>query len=353
MTTSLRAAALPRLPGPGRPGGLRRRLRPTAPAPGARCRSRRRSTRCSTSPSGSAATTCEVTEPHQARRRAARPRAHRRGTVAAVARADLVVYLQGFQPAVDEAVASQAAEAAARRRRAATLDLAAAPDGRGPEHGPAPVTRERRPTRTSGSTRCGSPPWPTRSPTSWRSVDPDATRPTTQPARRPSPPSWPPSTRSSPRGLADCAQHAIWSPATTAFGYLARRYGLTRSGITGLTPDAEPSPAAPGPDRRDLVKDDGVTHGLLRDAGQPASRRDPGPRDRARGGRARPARGPDRRVRRRGLLRRDARQPRRPCAPARSAREHGGRHPPDRPSSVIALGRAFGYAERSSCATST
>jgi zinc transport system substrate-binding protein len=28
-----------------------------------------------------------------------------------------------------------------------------------------------------------------------------------------------------------------------AFGYLARRYGLTQVGITGLAPDAEPSPA--------------------------------------------------------------------------------------------------------------
>jgi zinc transport system substrate-binding protein len=28
-----------------------------------------------------------------------------------------------------------------------------------------------------------------------------------------------------------------------AFGYLAKRYGLTQTGISGLSPDAEPSPA--------------------------------------------------------------------------------------------------------------
>lgn len=42
--------------------------------------------------------------------------------------------------------------------------------------------------------------------------------------------------------LADCQQHTL---VTTheAFGYLADRYGFEQVGITGITPDAEPSPA--------------------------------------------------------------------------------------------------------------
>jgi zinc transport system substrate-binding protein len=43
-------------------------------------------------------------------------------------------------------------------------------------------------------------------------------------------------------GLASCAR-TDFITTHAAFGYLARRYGLTQIGITGLTPDAEPSPA--------------------------------------------------------------------------------------------------------------
>lgn len=42
-------------------------------------------------------------------------------------------------------------------------------------------------------------------------------------------------------GLAECtSRHLVTSHA--AFGYLARRYGLTQVGITGLNPDSEPEP---------------------------------------------------------------------------------------------------------------
>lgn len=40
-------------------------------------------------------------------------------------------------------------------------------------------------------------------------------------------------------GLADCASGELVT-SHSAFGYLARRYGLTQVGVTGLTPDAEP-----------------------------------------------------------------------------------------------------------------
>jgi zinc transport system substrate-binding protein len=58
-------------------------------------------------------------------------------------------------------------------------------------------------------------------------------------------------------GLANCANGSIVT-SHNAFGYLADRYGLTQVGITGLTPEDEPSPqdlAAV----TDFVKDHDVT----------------------------------------------------------------------------------------------
>lgn len=43
-------------------------------------------------------------------------------------------------------------------------------------------------------------------------------------------------------GLASCERQEFIT-THTAFGYLAQRYGLSQIGITGLSPDAEPSPA--------------------------------------------------------------------------------------------------------------
>jgi zinc transport system substrate-binding protein len=42
-------------------------------------------------------------------------------------------------------------------------------------------------------------------------------------------------------GLSHCARHEIFT-GHTAFGYLSARYGLRQIGITGLNPEAEPSP---------------------------------------------------------------------------------------------------------------
>jgi len=44
------------------------------------------------------------------------------------------------------------------------------------------------------------------------------------------------------RGLADCASTDLVT-SHEAFGYLAERYGLTQVGISGLSPDDEPTPA--------------------------------------------------------------------------------------------------------------
>jgi zinc transport system substrate-binding protein len=57
-------------------------------------------------------------------------------------------------------------------------------------------------------------------------------------------------------GLADCARSTVVS-SHDAFGY-QKRYGLEFAPITGLSPDAEPSPARLG-ELRDLIKADGIT----------------------------------------------------------------------------------------------
>jgi zinc transport system substrate-binding protein len=140
--------------------------------------------------------------------------------VAALADADLVVYLSGFQPAVDTAVAQQAhtaydvagsADLAANdphfwldpirladvagnlAERLATLSPAHAADFR----------------RNAATLR-----------TDLLALDADYAA-----------------------GLAHCASTDLVT-SHTAFGYLARRYGLTQRGITGLRPEDEPSPGA-------------------------------------------------------------------------------------------------------------
>lgn len=58
-------------------------------------------------------------------------------------------------------------------------------------------------------------------------------------------------------GLATCTSKVLVT-SHTAFGYLAQRYGLEQHGISGISPDAEPSAAALQ-EISDLVRDEGVT----------------------------------------------------------------------------------------------
>jgi zinc transport system substrate-binding protein len=58
-------------------------------------------------------------------------------------------------------------------------------------------------------------------------------------------------------GLASCERRDFIT-THAAFGYLARRYGLTQVGITGLLPDAEPSPARVAEVQREAARH-GVT----------------------------------------------------------------------------------------------
>ncbi len=59
------------------------------------------------------------------------------------------------------------------------------------------------------------------------------------------------------KGLKSCRSHVLVT-SHAAFGYLAERYGLEQHGITGVSPDAEPSAAALK-QVADLVRAEGVT----------------------------------------------------------------------------------------------
>lgn len=60
------------------------------------------------------------------------------------------------------------------------------------------------------------------------------------------------------QGLSSCERNEIVT-SHSAFGYLARRYGLDEVPISGLSPEAEPSPARLN-EVIELVKQKGVTH---------------------------------------------------------------------------------------------
>lgn len=150
--------------------------------------------------------------------------------VAGLSRAALVVYLSGFQPAVDEAVAQAGAGAAFDAAPAADLDLAA-PEGED-GHGPDPHFWLD-PTRLAGvadalAARLGE-----ADPGGGQAYRAGAARLRGELERLDA---------QLRAGLASCADRDLVT-SHTAFGYLARRYGLRQVGITGLTPEGEPSPA--------------------------------------------------------------------------------------------------------------
>ena len=69
------------------------------------------------------------------------------------------------------------------------------------------------------------------------------------------------------RGLSHCNERNIIT-SHSAFGYLATTYGLKQVSLAGLSPDAEPSPAANGEYRRFAKKSSGEIH-FFREPGQP------------------------------------------------------------------------------------
>ncbi len=156
--------------------------------------------------------------------------------VAALVDADLVVVLRGFQPAVDDAVASEAAERTFDAAPAADLDLAGpAPEDTHEVGGPAvsgasdphfwldPVRLAAVATALAQRLRQADPAGAAVYTANLGGLTRDLTALDT--AFR--------------AGLADCASTDLVT-SHEAFGYLARRYGLRQVGITGLSPETEP-----------------------------------------------------------------------------------------------------------------
>jgi zinc transport system substrate-binding protein len=147
--------------------------------------------------------------------------------VAKVAEADLVVYLSGFQPAVDEAVAQAAGDRALDVSDAAALTLRA-PDGSGtpdPHFWLDPtrladvgdtVAAELTAADPAGEATYAANAADLRA--DLEALDADLSN-----------------------GLAVCDSRYLVT-SHTAFGYLADRYRLEQVGIVGISPEGEPSP---------------------------------------------------------------------------------------------------------------
>ena len=163
--------------------------------------------------------------------------------VATIAQADVVVYEARFQPAVDAAVDEQAKKTAFDVSSAARLDLVAVEDGH--DHG--------------GETEEEHAEHGARDPHFW--LDPlryadvgDAIAarlaerdPADAAAYRANAAAFRASMTTLDgefrTGLKSCAIDELVT-SHAAFGYLSQTYGFHQESITGLTPDAEPSPAA-------------------------------------------------------------------------------------------------------------
>ncbi|MGY1642043.1 metal ABC transporter substrate-binding protein [Geodermatophilus sp. SYSU D00703] len=180
--------------------------------------------------------------------------------VAAVAQADLLVYLDGFQPALDEAAETEAAGSAWDAGQAADLSLTSeehSHEGEGAdaeEHaadgGEAPVDPHfwLDPTRLAavGDALADR----------LTELDPDgaATFEENAAALRADLEGLDAEVQA---GLANCAVDTLVT-SHDAFGYLADRYGLRVVGISGLSPSQEPSPAQLA-EIATLVREEGVT----------------------------------------------------------------------------------------------
>jgi zinc transport system substrate-binding protein len=181
--------------------------------------------------------------------------------VGRLTRADVVVYLAGFQPAVDDAVTQEAATAAFDVSQVAGLDLAATPDGH--DHSGESATDH---AEHGGGTGVADPHFwldPVRfahvaTALGERFAAADPSQAHTYRANAATLVADLESLDARYRtGLAHCAQDQLVT-AHSAFAYLADRYGLHQDGIAGISPDVEPDAATL---RRlaDLVRRDGVS----------------------------------------------------------------------------------------------
>ena len=163
-----------------------------------------------------------------------------------IADADLVLYLKGFQPSVDEAVAQQAADRAIDVSAGIDL-LNMNPDAEGLAGGldphiwldPANITK----IATSISDRLGS-------------INTSAA-PTFNANTKTLAADMADLRGEFSAGLANCESRTLVT-SHEAFAYLAKAFGLTQVGISGLSPEAEPSPARLA-EVADLVTTEGIT----------------------------------------------------------------------------------------------
>ena len=181
--------------------------------------------------------------------------------VGRLARADVVVYLAGFQPAVDDAVAQEANAAAFDVSSVANLDIAATPDGH--DHSGESAAQH---ADHAGAASAADPHFwldPVRfehvaTAIGERFAAADPANAATYRANAAALVTDLEALDGRYRtGLADCAQDQLVT-AHSAFAYLAERYGLHQEGIAGISPDVEPDAATL---RRlaELVRRDGVT----------------------------------------------------------------------------------------------
>jgi zinc transport system substrate-binding protein len=149
--------------------------------------------------------------------------------VAGVDRAQLVVYLKGFQPAVDDAVSAETRGQAEDVAPAADLDRTLNQDGESngtdPHFWLDPERLEAVSARIEGRLVAVDPEHAADYRNGLASLTRDLTALDTEYRT----------------GLAKCADKDLVT-SHEAFGYLAQRYGLDQVGITGLIPDAEPDP---------------------------------------------------------------------------------------------------------------
>jgi zinc transport system substrate-binding protein len=174
--------------------------------------------------------------------------------VAAVGEADLLVHLDGFQPALDEAARSEAGDAAWDAGAAADLTAGEHTDDEPADeehaHGDEPVDPHfwLDPVRLAavGDALAGE----------LGELDPDgaATFEQNAAALRADLEALDAEMRT---GLAGCAVDTLVT-SHDAFGYLASRYGLEVVGISGLSPSQEPNPAQLA-EISTLVRERGVT----------------------------------------------------------------------------------------------
>ncbi len=158
-----------------------------------------------------------------------------------LARADLVVYEDGFQPAVDEGVANDA--------EGTTLDV-------GPVAGLQPFATDpgqtdphfwHDPLKLAAVADAVARDLSRIDPAHATSYEQNATALRLELERL---------DHDYATGLADCARHTIVT-SHDAFGYLAR-YGIDVAAITGLAPGAEPTPADLS-HLQDLIRNEGIT----------------------------------------------------------------------------------------------